>query len=133
MPNYTVRYLFNSYVFPVVNSISDPKEATKDTIIEGTRGDGSIVIPAGKKSQTITLKGYLINHAGYVSLIADKAALEAGVPTSVGTFSAQHWNGSSWTTDYTYTVKRIAPITYDTDTLRTDYLGYTVELFIIAY
>jgi hypothetical protein len=50
MADYTVQFIFNDgsgeVILPLVYQISDPKEAIKATIIEGTRGDGSIVIPA---------------------------------------------------------------------------------------
>ena len=137
MADYTVQFIFNDgsgeVILPLVYQISDPKEAIKATIIEGTRGDGSIVIPAGKKSQTITIKGYLVNHSGYESLITDKLDLQDDITTNVATLTVQHWSGSVWQTDYSYTVRRLSEITFNTDSLRTDYLEYTIEFFVLSY
>lgn len=136
MNNYTVQFIFNSgsgdVILPLVFSISDPKEGEKSTIISGTRGDGSIVIPGGKKSQIITIKGYLVNHGGYEDLIADKLDLQSDITTNVATLTVKHYTGSIWQTDYSYTVKRIGEITY-TESLRTDYIEYSVEFLVLSY
>ena len=136
MNNYTVQFIFNSgsgdVILPLVYSISDPKEGDKSTIIQGIRGDGSIAIPGGKKSQIITIKGYLVNHGGYENLIADKLTFQNAITTNVATLTVKHYTGSIWQTDYSYTLKRIGEITY-TESLRTDYIEYSVEFLILSY
>jgi hypothetical protein len=70
MPSYTVRVVLNDgvsgleYIFPHVFQVSDPKEGMKATVIEGTRGDGAIVIPGGKKSIELIIRGRLIDNDG---------------------------------------------------------------------
>jgi len=60
-----VRFIYNQgeaneYVFPYAFHITDPEPGMKATIIRGTRGDGSIAIPGGKKSQEIHIRGKIV-------------------------------------------------------------------------
>ena len=65
----TVRLYFNdgsnTYTFPYVFAVSDPEPGMKATIIKGNRGDGSLSIPGGKKSQEIRIRGKIIDDTGY--------------------------------------------------------------------
>ena len=137
MKNFQVVYTFNDgsgdIILPLVYQISDPKETMKATVIEGTRGDGSIVIPGGKKSQIITIRGYLVNHNGYEDLISNKLTFQNAITTNPATFTAKHYTGSIWQPDYTYTVRRISEIIFNPDSLRTDYIEYTIEFFVLSY
>lgn len=134
--NYTVVLNFNdgtsNYNLPIVSEISDPKEGMKATIIEGTRGDGAIVIPGGKKSQTISVKGTLINHAGYESLTTAMSSLKSGITMNVATLTLKHWTGSTWANDWQYTVRRITEIRFP-ESLRTDYQDYEVDFLVLSY
>ena len=137
MKDFTVVYTFNSgsgdIVLPLVFQINDPKEGIKGTLIEGTRGDGSIFIPGGKKSQIITVKGYLVNHNGYEALISAKATFQSAITTNVAVLTCKHYTGIAWTIDYSYIVRRISEIVFNPDSLRTDYIEYTIELLVLNY
>ena len=139
--NYTVRLVFddgvNEYTFPTVFSISDPKEGMKATVIKGTRGDGSIVIPGGKRSQEITIRGKLIDEDGYADLTTRINEMKVKVSTLPATLTLKHWDdtlsgGGDWVTDWTYTVRRIEEITFS-ESLRTESQEYNIPFFVIAY
>jgi hypothetical protein len=132
MQNFTVRLYFNSYNLPLVYHISDPKEGMKATVIPGTRGDGVIVIPGGKRSQEITVKGYLVNHSGYESLTSDISTLKSSITTENATLTLQHYTGATWVSDWAYTVRRLDEIEFP-ESLRTDYQEYIIRFLVIAY
>ena len=137
MKDFPVTFTFNdgsgNVILPLVYQINDPKEASKDTIIPGIRADGSIRIPGGKKSQIITIKGYLVNQNGYEDLIADKIDFQDDITTLTATLTVAHYTGSMWQTDYAYTVVRQGEITFNVDSLRTNYIEYTIEFLVLAY
>ena len=138
MANFAVRVVLNSgisgleYIFPNVFSISDPEKGMKATVIEGTRGDGSIIIPGGKKSIDITIRGRLIDNDGYADLTTRMASMRNLVTTDQSTLTLEHWTGSTWQTDWEYTVRRIEPIDFP-ESLRTWEQEYSVRFLIIAY
>ena len=122
----------NNYDLPLVYSISDPKEGVKATVIPGTRGDGSIVIPGGKKSQTILVKGYIVNHNGYEDVMSDLSTLKSSISNQIATLTLKHWSGATWITDWAYTVVRIDEIEFN-ESLRTDYQEYQIRFLVIAF
>jgi hypothetical protein len=143
MSSYNVRIVYNKdisgseYIFPLVQSITEPKEGTKDTVIAGTRAGGSIVIPGGKKSQEIRIKGKLWSDTGYADLMTKITEMKSMIDSDVATITKEWWNplasgGGAWETNWVYTVKRIEPIEF-ADSMQTDIQDYTVMLFIISY
>jgi len=144
MANYTVRVTFkidesgsNEYIFPLVQSIQDNKEGSKAVIHEGTRGDGSIYIPAGKKSQTIKLSGILYDNDGYEDLTTKINALKTAITTDPGTLTLEHFNpdatgGGEWITDWQYTVVRVAEINFS-ESMRTERQDYEVSFLVLSY
>ncbi len=138
MASYIVQVVLNSgisgseYIFPHVFSISDPKEGMKATVIEGTRGDGVIVIPGGKKSQEITIQGRLIDNDGYADLTTLMATMRTMVTTDQCTLTLMHWTGSTWANDWAYTVRRIDEIDFP-ESLRTWDQEYSIRFLVIAY
>jgi len=136
MASFIVKLNFNdtvnNYDFPLVFSISDPKEGIKATIIEGTRGDGSLIIPGGKKSQEITIKGNLFNETGYEALTADIIDMKTKVTTNVATLTLKHWTGATWVQDWAYVVRRIDEIDFS-ESLRTEAQEYTLKFHVISY
>jgi hypothetical protein len=137
MGSYTVRVVLNSgilgseYIFPHVFSISDPSEGMKATIIEGTRGNGSIVIPGGKKSQEITIRGRLIDNDGYADLTSLMTTMRSMVTTNQATLTLEHLSGT-YQTDWSYTVRRISEIVFP-ESLRTWEQEYEVRFLVVAY
>ena len=131
----TVRLYFddgtNQYTFPFVFHVNDPKEGIKATIIRGTRGDGSIIIPGGKKSQEIRIRGKIIDENGYNAISSKMNEMRQKVTTNNATLKMQHYNGS-WVSDWEYTVRRITEIRFP-QSLRTDSQEYEVTFFVISY
>lgn len=132
----TVRVIFNEgesneYVFPVVQSeTGSDLEEDKDLIIEGVRADGSIVIPGGKKSKEIVIKGILIGTTyGAITTLMD--TMKTNVDTAVSTLKLQHYT-TSWVDDWSYTVKRISEISFP-ETLRTSSQEYEVTFLVLSY
>jgi hypothetical protein len=138
MASYIVQVVLNSgisgseYIFPHVFSISDPKEGMKATVIEGTRGDGVIVIPGGKKSQEIIIRGRLIDNDGYADLTTLMTTMRNMVTTDQVTLTLMHWTGSTWQNDWQYTVRRIEEIDFP-ESLRTWEQEYSCRFLVIAY
>lgn len=122
----------STYTFPYVQSVSDPKEGIKSTVIPGTRSDGSIVIPGGKKSQNIIIRGLIVYNQGYISIMSEKNQMQTNVTTNPATLSMQHWNGSSWIPDWTYSVIRTEEITFE-DSLRFVDLPYSATFLVLSY
>lgn len=138
MTSYTVRCVLQlgitgeEYVFPHIFQISDPKEGMKATVIEGTRGDGVIVIPGGKKSQEIIVRGRLIDNDGYADLTTLINTMRNMVTTDQVTLTLEHWTGSTWQQDWQYTVRRIDEIDFP-ESLRIWEQEYSVRFLVIAY
>ena len=135
MSDYTVRLYFNDgtkiYVFPYVYSLEDPIPGIKATIHEGNRGDGSVIIPGGKESVDIKLKGVLVGD-DYTALITAMNSMKTNVTTNVATLSLQHYN-VSWVDDWSYTVRRITKIKWEEDSLRNTSQKYELSFKVLAY
>jgi hypothetical protein len=137
MASYSVRVVLNAgisgleYIFPCVFQISDPQQGMKATVIEGTRGDGAIVIPGGKKSQEIIIRGRLIDNDGYADLTSLMDTMRSMVTTDQATLTLEHLNGT-WQTDWEYTVRRIDEIDFP-ESLRTWDQEYSVKFLVVAY
>ena len=112
----TVRLVYNEgeaneFVFPYVFQVSDPKEGMKATIIRGNRGDGSLIIPGGKKSQELRIRGKIIEDTGYDAITTKMNEMRTKITTDSATLKIQHYNGS-WVDDWSYTVRRINEIRF---------------------
>lgn len=132
----TVRLFFsdgvNDYTFPLAQSVSDPKEGMKATVIEGKRGSGSIVIKGGKKSQEITIRGKIAHEDGYMNITSAMNEMREKVSDDVATLSMQYWNGASWVDDWSYTVQRIEEIEFP-DSMRTWVQDYSARFLVLSY
>ena len=102
----------------------------KDTIIEGIRADGAIIIPAGKKSQTITIRGILAGE-DYMSITNLMNTMKISITTDVATLTMEHYDGG-WIPDWSYTVRRIGEINFP-ESLRTSSQEYEVNFLVVAY
>jgi hypothetical protein len=122
----------NQYTFPCVQSVSDPKEGMKATVIEGTRGDGAIIIPGGKRSQEIRISGVIVDNDGYTDITTEMNNMRSKVTTNVATLSLQHYTGGTWVNDWSYTVRRIDEITF-ADSLRIIDQEYEVRFMVLSY
>jgi hypothetical protein len=104
----------------------------KATVIEGTRGNGSIVIPGGKKSQEIRINGRLFDNNGYIAITTLMTTMKNMVTTAQATLTLEHLVGGSYTPDWSYTVRRISEIDFP-ESLRTYEQEYSVRFLVIAY
>jgi hypothetical protein len=132
-----VRLIFNEgeaneYIFPLAQAVSDSIPAEKSVVIEGNRADGSIVIPGGKKSVEITIKGIIFDENGYEAIVTKMNEMRSNIDTNVGILSMQHYDGGDWIDDWSYTVKRIGQIDFS-DSFRVVDQEYTVRFLILAY
>ena len=136
--NYTVKITFLDsatgsvdYDLPLVFHVTDPKEGIKATVIKGKRGDGSIVIPGGKESQEIIVKGKLFDADGYKDLVTLMSNMKTKLTTEVATLTMKHYD-SGWQTDWSYTVRRIEAIRFP-KSMRTQSQDYEVSFLVLAY
>ena len=136
MSSYTVKLNFNDgtydYDLPHVYSLKDPKEGMKATVIEGTRGDGAIVIPGGKKSQEIVVRGRLYDSDGYADLSTAMDTMRTNVTTDEATLTLKYWTGTIWQNNWQYTVRRIGEIQFP-ESLRTDMQNYEIRFLVVSY
>ena len=136
MASYQVKIVFNDgsgdYDLPYVFAVSDPKEGMKATVIPGNRGDGVIVIPGGKKSQEIIVRGRLIDGDGYADIVTLMNTMRTNVTTDVATLTMKHWTGAIWQNDWAYQVRRIDEIDFP-ESLRTYEQEYSVRFLVTSY
>ena len=134
MSDYIVRVNFDDstydYDLPYVFSISDPIEGMKATVIRGTRGDGSLVIPGGKSSQEIVIKGRLLAD-DYKALTALISTMRTSITTNPATLTLKHYDGG-WVNDWSYTVRRITEISFP-ESMRTEVQEYTARFLVLSY
>ena len=138
MDNYQVIVNFQEiqtggtdYNLPHVFSIRDPKEGIKATVIEGTRGDGAIIIPGGKRSQEIVVRGNIFG-TDYEDLTAKMNEMRSQVTTEVATLTLSHLAGETPGIDWSYIVRRITEINFS-ESLRLDSQEYEITFKIISY
>lgn len=111
----TVKLTFNDgsgdYDLPLVQSVSDPKEAMKAVVIPGIRASGSLVIPGGKKSIEIIVKGKIIAQ-GYKLITEAMDALRTNITTDAATLTLQYNEGAGWQISWARSVRRIEEIRF---------------------
>jgi hypothetical protein len=122
-----------TYTFPLVQKISDPKEGMKSTVLEGNRGDGSIIIPGGKKSIEIEVEGILFDNDGYIDITTLMNTMRTQVTTLPATLTLSHFT-TTWVTDWSYSVRRIDPIEFpDSEDLRTVTQRYSAKFLVFSF
>jgi hypothetical protein len=117
------------YLFPVVFDANYPH--TEKNLIEHTniRGKGSIVVSGGDSAWDITLKGVLFA-ADYEALTVLIDAMESSV--ALNTPYVLKINKTS-STYYSYNVKRIVPIEWQSNNLRTNFMEFTCTLRVLSW
>lgn len=136
--DYNVKCNFNdgtnSYDLPCMQSISDPIAGIKANVIRGTRADGAIVIPGGKKSIDITIKGVIWSNLGYADLMSQVNTMRDNVTTNPATLTLEHYDPdiTSWVTDWAFLVQRIDDIVFG-DSMRTEKIDYDMRFVVLNY
>jgi len=111
------------YTFIAVQYTNIPNSIKKNTVIEGIRGNGCIIIPGSNASWDIEIRGILL--ADDYSTLTDLIdSLESTVVLCTN-YVLKFDKDISET--YNYNVQRIEPIEYS-ESLRTNYQEYTVRL-----
>jgi len=105
----------------------------KSTVHGGTRSDGSIVIPGGKRSQDIVVKGTLFDQDGYEDLTTLMNTMRTEVTTDEATLTMRHLQPpATWVNDWQYTVRRSDEIEF-APSLRTGSQKYSIPFLVISY
>ena len=117
------------YTFPIVFQANYPH--TEKEIIEhkNIRANGSVIVEGGNSPWDLTLRGVL-SGSDYDTLMTLVNALESAVVINTPYVLKIVSTGG---TTYSYNVKRITPITYPEDNLRTDLLEYTITLRVLSW
>ena len=112
------------YTFPIVFEANYPH--TEKDLIEhrNVRGKGSIVVDGGNAPWDLFLRGVLFSD-GYDALMALVDDMETKVVLNIP-YVLKITKSSGGGTTWNYNVKRILPIEYAEDSLRTDYLEYKI-------
>lgn len=137
MGDYTVRIEFDdglyTYLFPQVYEVKDNLEGMKGKVHHGTRADGCIVIPGGKKSQKITIDGNLFDADGYEDLTTLMNIMRTQVTTDPATLTMKHLQPpSTWVDDWSYTVRRVDEISFG-PSMRIGVQPYSVSFIVTSY
>jgi len=117
-----------AYLFPTVFSANYPH--TEKNLIEHTnvRGKGSIVIDGGDSSWDIILKGVLFaaNYEALTVLIDGMESVALNTPYVLKI-------NKTVNTYYSYNVKRIVPIEWQVDNLRTNFMEYSIVFRVLSW
>lgn len=109
------------YTFEIVQVTNAPQTTIKNTIIEGIRGQGCIVISGSSGSWDLTIQGVFLA-SDYEAVTTKIDALETAIPAGTKFILTLDKTVS---TTYSYNVIRILPIEYP-DSFRTDYQEYRI-------
>ena len=115
--------------FPVVFSANYPHSEKNLIEHKNVRGKGSIVVDGGNSPWTITLKGVL-NAVDYSALTVLIDAMETAIVLNTP-YVLKITKGIG--TTYNYNVKRIEPIIWQEDNLRTNFMEYQVNLRVLSW
>ena len=136
--DYAVKINFNdgthSYDLPHIQNFSDPIAGIKANVIRGTRADGAIIIPGGKKAIEINIKGIIWSNDGYADLMSQVNSMRDNITTEPATLTLEHYNAdtSSWVTDWAFLVQRIEDIVFG-DSMRTEKVDYDCKFVVLNY
>jgi hypothetical protein len=119
------------HTFETIFSANYPH--TEKTLIEHTnvRGKGSIIVDGGDSSWDLTLKG-VIFAADYDAIMTKVAAIESAVVLNTP-YYLKITDKAGTVNKYEFKCKRITPIEYTEDNIRTNYLEYQVTLRIFSW
>jgi len=116
------------YTFPVVQSINAPRVIKKNSVVEGIRGQGCIVIPGSSASWDLEINGIFLadNYSALVSLMDTLESTVIMFTNYILVFD------KTIATSYTYNVQRIEPIEYP-QSFRVNFQDYIVRLKVGAW
>ena len=116
------------HTFSTVFQANYPHTEKKLIEHENVRGKGSIIVDGGDSSWTLTLRGVLFAN-DYDSLMALVDTMESSIVLNTP-YVLKILSG---VTTHSYNCKRIVPIIYQEDSLRTNFIEYTCELRCLSW
>jgi len=122
------------YTFPLVQETNTPQSPFRYVGIEGVRGKGELVIPAGTPSWDAEIRGlFMIEESdeGYEDIMDKIGEIEDAIVLNTNYYLRVEKTASPLTY-YEYKVRRTEPIEYPTS-LRTDSQEYIVRLKVNAW
>lgn len=135
MSNIQVKLTFNDgsgdYDLPLVQSISDPKEGIKATIIKGIRASGCLIIDGGQKAMEIGIKGKIVAQ-GYKLITEAMDALRTNITTTAATLTLQYNAGEGYVVSWARSVRRIEEIRFPASK-RTSSQDYEVNFLVTNF
>jgi len=116
------------HTFSTVFQANYPHTEKKLIEHENVRGKGSIIVDGGDSSWTLTLRGVLFAN-DYDALMALVDTMESSIVLNTP-YVLKILSG---VTTHSYNCKRIVPIIYQEDSLRTNFIEYTCELRCLSW
>ena len=120
------------YVFQLVQSTNAPQSPLRHISIEGVRGMGSLIIPAGTPPWTLEMEGVLYIDTAtedYDDLMTKIEELETTVALNTAYYLRIYKTDLTY---YNYKVKRVEVIDYE-QSLRTDSQKYRISLLVNSW
>lgn len=120
------------YTFEAVQHTNCPQSSIRHIPIEGVRGKGKLIIPAGTETWEAEITGAMYIDTStetYEDLIAKIDAIESAIALNTAYYLRIDKTDSTY---YEYKVKRVEAIDYP-ESLRTDIQRYTVRLAVNAW
>jgi len=119
------------YTFPVVISANYPRSGKKIIEHENVRGKGSITIDGGNESWDLKIVSVLSAN-GYGALMSLIDSMESSIVLNTP-YYLKIESDETGVSEYSYKVKRILPIEYPEDNLRTDSIECTCYLRVLSW
>jgi hypothetical protein len=118
--------------FEAPQQTNAPQSSIRHIPIEGVRGKGRLIIPAGTETWDLEIEGVLYIDAAvedYQDLTAKIDEMENNIALNTAYYLRIDKTPSTY---YEYKVKRVEPIEYH-ESLRTDSQRYTVRFIVNAW
>jgi hypothetical protein len=119
------------YVFPTVFEANYPHSEKEMIEHKSIRGKGSLYVDGGEVAWDLTLRGVVFGE-NYDAVITAIEAMESDVVINTP-YILKITKSILGGTNYEYNVKRVTPIQYQIDNIRTDYLEYTIQFRVNAW
>ena len=139
MSDFVPRFkLYNSngvtleHTFEAVQRTNAPQSPYRYIRIDGVRGKGALIIPAGTPAWELEIEGVIYIDAateGYEELVVKQDAMETNIALNTNYYLRIDKTDSTY---YEYKVRRIEPIDY-AESLRTDMQRYLVRFITPAW
>ena len=120
------------YTFEAVQRTNSPQTPLRHIPIEGVRGKGKLIIPAGTENWDLEIEGVMYIDTAvedYQDLITKIDAMESAIELNTAYYLRIDKTESTY---YEYKIKRVEAIEYP-ESLRTDMQRYTAKFIVNAW